>query len=74
MANWNKEELTLPPEFKKIANNAQNAIDNVEILMGIIKQTGDVAKLFLALANPAGLIIKLAAEEVIKLCNDFKEI
>ena len=74
MANWNKKELQLPPEFEKIANNAQNAINNVEILMGIIKKTGDVAKLFLSLANPAGIIIRLAANEIIKLCNDFKEI
>ena len=74
MANWNKKELKLPPEFDRIAKNAQNAINNVEILMKIIKQTGDVAKLFLMLSNPAGTIIRLAANEIIKLCNDFKEI
>ena len=74
MANWNKKELKLPPEFDRIAKNAQNAINNVEILMKIIKQTGDVAKLFLMLSNPAGAIIRLAANEIIKLCNDFKEI
>ena len=74
MANWNKKELMLPPEFDRIAKNAQNAINNVDILMKIIKQTGDVAKLFLMLSNPAGTIIRLAANEIIKLCNDFKKI
>tara|TARA_B100001564_G_scaffold140283_1_gene117754 strand:- start:727 stop:3858 length:3132 start_codon:yes stop_codon:yes gene_type:complete len=74
MANWNKKELVLPEEFDKIARNAQNAINSVEVLMEIIKKTGDVAKLFLMLSNPAGTIIRLAAEEIIKLCNDFKEI
>ena len=44
-------------EFDKIARNAQNAINSVEVLMEIIKKTGDVAKLFLMLSNPAGTII-----------------
>ena len=74
MANWNSSELNLPPAFDQIAQNAQNAINNVDILLNIVKQGGEVAKLFLMLSNPAGLIIRLAAEEIIKLCNDFKEI
>ena len=74
MANWNSSELQLPKQFNDIAKNAQNAINNVDTLLSIVKQTGEVAKLFLMLSNPAGLIIRLAAEEIIKLCNDFKEI
>ena len=74
MANWNSSELQIPEEFKKIQQNAQNAINNLDILMKLVKQGADVAKLFLLLSNPMGLIIKIAANEIIKLCNDFKEI
>ena len=74
MAEWNSKELSLPEEFDVIAQNAQNAINNVDTLLSIVKQAGDVAKLFLMLSNPAGMIIRVAANEIIKLCNDFKEI
>jgi hypothetical protein len=74
MAEWEKYELKTPEKFERISQNAQNAINNIDILLGIIKQAGDVAKLFLMLTNPAAIIIRLAAEEIIKLCNDFKEI
>ena len=74
MAKWASEELGLPEEVDRIAKNAENAINNVDILLKLIKQVGDVAKIFLMLSNPAALIIRLAAEEIIKLCNDFKEI
>ena len=49
-------------------------MNNLDILLKIVKGGADVAKLFLLLSNPAGAIIKLAANEIIKLCNDFKEI
>ena len=52
----------------------QNVINNLDILLKLVKQGADVAKLFLLLSNPAGAIIKIAANEIIKLCNDFKEI
>ena len=74
MAEWNSNELQTPKEFKQIQLNAQNAINNLDILLKLVKQGADVAKLFLLLANPAGAIIKIAANEIIKLCNDFKEI
>jgi hypothetical protein len=74
MANWNSSELQTPEPIKKIGRNAQNAINNLDILLKLVKQGADVAKLFLLLTNPAGAIIKLAANEIIKLCNDFKEI
>jgi hypothetical protein len=74
MANWNSKELQTPPAIKKIGQNAQNVINNLDILLKLVKQGADVAKLFLLLSNPAGAIIKLAADEIIKLCNDFKEI
>ena len=71
---WSSRELQTPEAFQKIQQNAQNAINNLDILLKIVKQGADVAKLFLLLANPAGAIIKLAANEIISLCNDFKEI
>ena len=74
MANWNSSELQTPDPIKKIGQNAQNVINNLDILLKLVKQGADVAKLFLLLSNPAGAIIKLAANEIIKLCNDFKEI
>ena len=74
MANWNSKELQTPDAIKKIGQNAQNAINNLDILLKIVKGGADVAKLFLLLTNPAGAIIKIASEEIIKLCNDFKEI
>ena len=74
MANWNSNELQTPDAIKKIGQNAQNVINNLDILMKLVKAGADVAKLFLLLSNPAGAIIKLAANEIIKLCNDFKEI
>ena len=74
MANWNSNELQTPDAIKKIGQNAQNVINNLDILLKLVKAGADVAKLFLLLSNPAGAIIKLAANEIIKLCNDFKEI
>ena len=74
MANWNSSELQTPEPIKKIGENAQNVINNLDILLKIVKGGANVAKLFLLLSNPAGAIIKLAANEIIKLCNDFKEI
>lgn len=74
MANWNSSELQTPEPIKKIGQNAQNVINNLDILLKLVKAGADVAKLFLLLSNPAGAIIKLAANEIIKLCNDFKEI
>ena len=74
MANWNSKELQTPDVIKKIGQNAQNVINNLDILLKLVKAGADVAKLFLLLSNPAGAIIKLAANEIIKLCNDFKEI
>ena len=74
MANWNSNELQTPDAIKKIGQNAQNVINNLDILLQIVKGGANVAKLFLLLSNPAGAIIKLAADEIIKLCNDFKEI
>ena len=74
MANWNSKELQTPDAIKKIGQNAQNVINNLDILLKLVKGGADVAKLFLLLSNPAGAIIKLAANEIIKLCNDFKEI
>ena len=74
MANWNSRELQTPAPIKKIGQNAQNAINNLDILLKLVKQGADVAKMFLLLTNPAGAIIRLAADEIIKLCNDFKEI
>ena len=74
MANWDNRTLQTPEAFKQIQRNAQNAINNLDILLKLVKQGADVAKLFLLLSNPAGAIIKLAANEIIKLCNDFKEI
>ena len=59
MANWNSSELQTPPAIKKIGQNAQNAINNLDILLKLVKQGADVAKLFLLLSNPMGLIIKL---------------
>ena len=73
-SSWNSRELQSPPTFKDIQRNAQNAINNLDILLKLAKQGADVAKLFVLLVNPAGAIIKIAADEIIKLCNDFKEI
>ena len=74
MANWNSNELQTPEAIKKIGQNAQNVINNLDILLKIVKGGAEVAKMFLLLSNPAGAIIKLAANEIIKAANDFKEI
>ena len=74
MANWNSKELQTPDAIKKIGQNAQNVINNLDILLKLVKQGAEVAKMFLLLSNPAGAIIKLAADEIIKAANDFKEI
>ena len=65
MANWNRKEIQTPEPIKKIGQNAQNVINNLDILLKLVKQGADVAKLFLMLTNPAGLIIKVAANEII---------
>ena len=74
MANWNSSELQLPQQFNAIAKNAKNAISSVNQVMEIVGKVGAVAEFYLMLSNPAGTIIRIAAEEIIKLCNDFKEI
>ena len=74
MANWNSRELQTPAPIKKIGQNAQNAINNLDILLKLVKQGADVAKMFLLLTNPARAIIRLAADEIIKLCNDLKKL
>ena len=33
MANWNRKEIQLPEEFQKIQRNAQNAINNLDLLL-----------------------------------------
>ena len=53
MANWNSSELQTPEPIKKIGQNAQNVINNLDILMKLVKAGADVAKLFLLLSNPA---------------------
>ena len=58
MANWNSKEFQTPEPIKKIGQNAQNVINNLDILLKLVKQGADVAKLFLLLTNPAGAIIK----------------
>ena len=47
MANWNSKQLQTPDPIKKIGQNAQNAINNLDILLKLVKQGADVAKLFL---------------------------
>ena len=69
MAEWDQRALALPKEFDDISRNAQNAINSVDTVLSIVKQAGNVAKLFLMLANPAGTIIRLAANEIIQLCE-----
>ena len=74
MANWNSKELQTPDAIKKIGQNAQNVINNLNILLEIVKGGAKLAKAVMLLSNPAGAIIKLAANEIIKAANDFKEI
>ena len=74
MANWNSSELQTPAPIKKIGEDAQTLIDNLDVLLKLVKAGADVAKLFLLLSNPVGAIIKIAANEIIALANDFKEI
>ena len=74
MANWNSSELQTPEPIKQIGDNAQNLIDNLDILLKLVKQGADVAKVFLLLSNPVVAIINIPANEIIKLCNDFKVI
>ena len=54
MANWNSSELQTPDAIKKIGQNAKNVMNNLDILLRIVKGGADVAKLFLLLSNPAG--------------------
>ena len=46
MANWNRKEIHTPDPIKKIGQNAQNVINNLDILLKLVKQGADVAKLF----------------------------
>ena len=50
MANWDSRELQTPPAIKKIGENAQNVINNLDILLKLVKGGADVAKLFLLLS------------------------
>ena len=50
-SSWNSRELQSPPTFKDIQRNAQNAINNLDILLKLAKQGADVAKLFVLLVH-----------------------
>ena len=73
-AKWESKTLGLGGDIQKIARNAQNAINTLDGILSVVKTAGDVAKKFLLLSNPLGAIIRLTADEIIKLANDFKEI
>ena len=50
MANWNSNELQTPDAIKKIGQNAQNVINNLDILLNIVKAGATVASKFLLLS------------------------
>ena len=73
-AKWESKTLGLGGDIQKIARNAQNAINTLDGILSVVKTAGDVAKQFLLLSNPLGAIIRLTADEIIRLANDFKEV
>ena len=73
-AKWESKPLGLGGDIQKIARNAQNAINTLDGILSVVKTAGDVAKQFLLLSNPLGAIIRLTADEIIRLANDFKEV
>ena len=74
MANWNSSELQTPPVIKQIQSNAQNVITTLTSVLVFVQDGAKLAVKLLGFTNLTSEIIKLAANEIIKLCNDFKEI
>ena len=74
MAKWKQQKLGNPKILEDIGKRADQAIEAVNTVMGIVKTGGEVAKLvLLSSINPALLAMKVVGEAIIDMANNYRE-
>jgi len=74
MAKWKQQKLGNPKILEEIGERADQAIEAVNTIMGIVKTGGEVAKLVLMSSiNPALLAMKVVGEAIIDIAGNYRE-
>ena len=74
MAEWKQQKLGNPKILEDIGKKADQAIEAVNTVMGIVKTGGEVAKLVLMSSiNPALLAMKVVGEAIITMANNYRD-
>ena len=74
MAKWKQQKLGNPKILEDIGKKADQAIEAVNTVMGIVKTGGEVAKLVLMSSiNPALLAMKVVGEAIIDMANNYRD-
>ena len=74
MAKWKQQKLGNPKILEDIGKRADQAIEAVNTVMGIVKTGGEVAKLVLMSSiNPALLAMKAVGEAIVDMANNYRE-
>ena len=74
MAEWKQQKLGDPKILEDIGKRADQAIEAVNTVMGIVKTGGEVAKLvLLSSMNPVLLAMKAVGEAIVDMANNYRE-
>ena len=74
MAKWKQQKLGNPKILEDIGKRADQAIEAVNTVMGIVKTGGEVAKLVLMSSiNPVLLAMKVVGEAIVDMANNYRE-
>ena len=75
MAEWKQQKLGNPKILEDIGKKADQAIEAVNTVMGIVKTGGEVAKLILLSSiNPVLLAMKAVGEAIVDMANNYREV
>ena len=75
MAKWKQQKLGNPKILEDIGKRADQAIEAVNTVMGIVKTGGEVAKLVLMSSiNPALLAMKVVGEAIITMAENYRDV
>ena len=74
MAEWKQQKLGNPKILEDIGKRADQAIEAVNTVMGIVKTGGEVAKLvLLSSMNPVLLAMKVVGEAIIDMAGNYRD-
>ena len=74
MAEWKQQKLGNPKILEDIGKRADQAIEAVNVAMGIVKTGGEVAKLVLMSSmNPVLLAMKVVGEAIIDMAGNYRD-